>query len=343
MDIKSIIKAKGYTIQEVADKMGVNRVTLTITIQGNPTYKKLKEIADAIECDVMDFFKDEAIYQQEQGFSISCPHCEKPVAIPFLNNESLTTSYVKGGKNMKEKFVRSINSHLVLHDTPKVAIAHGYIERVFGMMLSQHIDNYGGIVTNRTLLVGEELTPFWQDNSNEDDSLASVKYLTDFPKLSMKDIHDVIRGTRGMRDVSDSFYDLKKMGCIVPSISEDLIMRVCNDENSYNCYSKDLPMYEIKKGWIPAALEELYSLQSFLNRRVVLASDDSKPADQGVLDFMNEILDNQRKHKVLVDGLYKDGDTFVNDGVYTYSSNGTKTAMTREEFLQKHPEAYEYK
>ena len=59
MDIKSIIKEKGYTIQDVAKKMGVNRVTLTLTLQGNPTYKKLKEIADAIDCDIIDFFRDE--------------------------------------------------------------------------------------------------------------------------------------------------------------------------------------------------------------------------------------------------------------------------------------------
>lgn len=42
MDIKSIIKEKGYTIQDVAKKMGVNRVTLTLTLQGNPTYKKVE-------------------------------------------------------------------------------------------------------------------------------------------------------------------------------------------------------------------------------------------------------------------------------------------------------------
>ena len=59
MDIKSIIKEKGNTIQDVAKKMGVNRVTLTLTLQGNPTYKKLKEIADAIDCNIVDFFRDE--------------------------------------------------------------------------------------------------------------------------------------------------------------------------------------------------------------------------------------------------------------------------------------------
>ena len=80
MDIKGIIKAKGFTIQEVADKIGVNRVTLTLTLQGNPTYKKMKEIADAIGCDVMDFFKDEAEHQVSVKDSqneniIICPEC----------------------------------------------------------------------------------------------------------------------------------------------------------------------------------------------------------------------------------------------------------------------------
>lgn len=76
MDIKSIIKEKGYTIQEVADKIGVNRVTLTLTLQGNPTYKKMKEIAEAIGCSVADFFKDEMQELGEQDENtITCPKC----------------------------------------------------------------------------------------------------------------------------------------------------------------------------------------------------------------------------------------------------------------------------
>ena len=78
MDIKSIIKSKGYTIQQVAEKIGENRVTLTLTLQGNPTYKKMKEIADAINCDVMDFFKDEAEHQEKSNEVeniLICPKC----------------------------------------------------------------------------------------------------------------------------------------------------------------------------------------------------------------------------------------------------------------------------
>lgn len=79
MNIKAIIKSKGFTIQEVADKIGVNRVTLSLTLQGNPTYKKMKEIAEAIDCDVMDFFKDEAVHQPEKktqdANTLTCPNC----------------------------------------------------------------------------------------------------------------------------------------------------------------------------------------------------------------------------------------------------------------------------
>ena len=85
MNIKKVIKENGYTIQGVAKKIGVNRVTLQLTLQGNPTYNKLRQIADAIDCDVMDFFKDEAIHQQNNDIeslpsnvaSIICPNCGK--------------------------------------------------------------------------------------------------------------------------------------------------------------------------------------------------------------------------------------------------------------------------
>lgn len=77
MDIKRIIKQKGFTLQQVADLTGVNRVTLTLTIQGNPTYRKLKEISEAIGCDVADFFEDERKAQPEKDTTpnLTCPRC----------------------------------------------------------------------------------------------------------------------------------------------------------------------------------------------------------------------------------------------------------------------------
>ena len=59
MDVKSIIKQRGYTIEQVAERMGVTRVTLTQNLSRNPTINTLQRIAEAIGCKVGDFFLDE--------------------------------------------------------------------------------------------------------------------------------------------------------------------------------------------------------------------------------------------------------------------------------------------
>lgn len=46
--IKEVIKEKGMTITELAEKMGINRVNLSNTVNGNPTVETLNKIADAI-------------------------------------------------------------------------------------------------------------------------------------------------------------------------------------------------------------------------------------------------------------------------------------------------------
>ena len=71
MDIKSLIKQKGLTMEEVAERMGVSRVTLSQTLSGNPTMSTLQRIADALGCKVGEFFLDEL---EEKNF-IVCPKC----------------------------------------------------------------------------------------------------------------------------------------------------------------------------------------------------------------------------------------------------------------------------
>lgn len=63
MDVKSVVKAHGILMKDLADRLGVNRVGLAHSINNNPTYSTLKKIADVVGCDVMDFFKDEATHQ----------------------------------------------------------------------------------------------------------------------------------------------------------------------------------------------------------------------------------------------------------------------------------------
>ena len=59
MDIKKIIKEHGYTIEDVAKKMGISRVTLSQNMSRNPTVATLERIANAIGGNVGDFFQDE--------------------------------------------------------------------------------------------------------------------------------------------------------------------------------------------------------------------------------------------------------------------------------------------
>lgn len=75
--IKEVIKEKGMTITELADKMGINRVNLSNMVNGNPTVETLNKIADAIGCPVTELFE-----QPKTGTaSLSCPHCGKSITL----------------------------------------------------------------------------------------------------------------------------------------------------------------------------------------------------------------------------------------------------------------------
>lgn len=59
MEVKTIIKQRGFTMEAVAKKMGITRVTLAQNLSRNPTVGTLQKIADVIGCKVGDFFADE--------------------------------------------------------------------------------------------------------------------------------------------------------------------------------------------------------------------------------------------------------------------------------------------
>lgn len=240
-----------------------------------------------------------------------------------------------------ENFVKPVNSHLILFDKPKIAVAKGYIEKVYGLLISQHIDSYGTIVTNRTVLCDEELNSTWNINDNDNDSLDSLHYFKNFPNLSMDDISKTIYQTDGTRDIKDSFRDLENLGAIVPQVESPLELSISKDDGAYYCfYSPEIRIPGTKKKWIPCALEVLYNIQDFLKRPIKLTTSNCNQVNPDTLSFMQELLDNQFKHKIFVEGYYSNEETLINDGVYTYSTNSTKVAMTREEFLAKYPNSY---
>ena len=60
MDIKSVITSHGYSVNSLAKKMDVWQSALSTLVNGkNPTIGKLKEMANALDCSWLEFFKDE--------------------------------------------------------------------------------------------------------------------------------------------------------------------------------------------------------------------------------------------------------------------------------------------
>ena len=96
MDIRKRIKEQGFTLAQVAEQMakpdgtiGLPQASLSqIIINGNPSYKKLKEIATIIGISVSALVRDD-----DEGCvhwsNLVCPHCGKPLVaeITFKSGE----------------------------------------------------------------------------------------------------------------------------------------------------------------------------------------------------------------------------------------------------------------
>lgn len=71
--IKDVLKKYGITQIALAERLGINRVSLNATLN-NPNIKlsTLDKIADAIGCDVTEFFTPADTADHN---TITCPHC----------------------------------------------------------------------------------------------------------------------------------------------------------------------------------------------------------------------------------------------------------------------------
>lgn len=67
MQITKVIKEHGLTISEVAERMGVNKSTLSTTIShGNMLVDTLRRIAQAVGCSISEFFADEEMEKNKK-------------------------------------------------------------------------------------------------------------------------------------------------------------------------------------------------------------------------------------------------------------------------------------
>lgn len=90
MDIQATIKRKGFTQAKVADLIGMSTGSFSAMIRGNITISSLRRIADAIGCNVADFFADETpgenVNEGDHDHApgsggIVCPHCGRSIQL----------------------------------------------------------------------------------------------------------------------------------------------------------------------------------------------------------------------------------------------------------------------
>jgi transcriptional regulator with XRE-family HTH domain len=76
--IKELCKAKGMGIQELADKVGMSRVSIGNFVARRqwPSSEAIRKIADALDVEVYELFRPSG---ETKGFT--CPHCGKVIEI----------------------------------------------------------------------------------------------------------------------------------------------------------------------------------------------------------------------------------------------------------------------
>ena len=74
VQIKEALKKRGLKQNDLAERLGINRVSLSrlLSDKNDMRISTIKKIADAIGCDVSEFFTPA---ETEEHNTITCPHC----------------------------------------------------------------------------------------------------------------------------------------------------------------------------------------------------------------------------------------------------------------------------
>jgi transcriptional regulator with XRE-family HTH domain len=80
--IKDVLKKYGLSQIDLADRLGINRVSVSRLLSDNNDMRisTLCKMADAIGCSPAEFFTDKPT-ANDDATHIVCPHCGKPINI----------------------------------------------------------------------------------------------------------------------------------------------------------------------------------------------------------------------------------------------------------------------
>ena len=56
LKIRELAKSKGMTMADIAKKIGITHITLSQSLNGNPTLSRLEEVAEVLGVDVSELF-----------------------------------------------------------------------------------------------------------------------------------------------------------------------------------------------------------------------------------------------------------------------------------------------
>lgn len=73
IDLKKAIKAHGFTLEAVAQRMGITKSAMSQLVSGNPTLSKLQEIAQVLGVSVAELVRFEG--NEQHQVHLICPHC----------------------------------------------------------------------------------------------------------------------------------------------------------------------------------------------------------------------------------------------------------------------------
>lgn len=78
MRYKEVLNKYGVTQIELAERLGINRVSVSrlLSEKNDMRASTLERIANAIGCEVSEFFTEG---KSDTANTITCPHCGKPI------------------------------------------------------------------------------------------------------------------------------------------------------------------------------------------------------------------------------------------------------------------------
>ena len=80
--IKDLLKEKGASVNELGERLGISRVTLSTQINGTANIVSYEKIATALDVPMWQLFASaDEVQEKKEGTAITCPHCGKSIKL----------------------------------------------------------------------------------------------------------------------------------------------------------------------------------------------------------------------------------------------------------------------